>query len=335
MSRILLAHGGGGRLTRDLILREIVPFLGNPYLAPLSDSAVLPQPSAGKMALTTDAFVVDPPVFPGGDVGYLAVCGTINDLAVSGARPLFLTWALIMEEGLEEELLRLIVEGARRGAKEAGVEIVAGDTKVVPKGKGDKIFICTTGLGVIPTEVELSDNKVEEGDAIVVSGPIGDHGATIMACRHGLTGSISSDVAPVWPLVERLLASGVGVHAMHDPTRGGVATVCWEVAERTGLRVSIEEALVPVRPSTEAVCELLGLDPLYMACEGRLLAWVERRCVEDALDALRSHPLGREAKVIGTMQRRPPGGARVVLRTLCGSERPLDLLSGLDLPRIC
>lgn len=331
--KIVLAHGGGGRLTRELVSSLFLPPLANEYLRELGDAAVLP-PASGFIAFTTDAFVVDPPIFPGGDLGYLAVCGTVNDLAMAGAKPLALSWALILEEGADEDFLRTVVAGAARACEEVGVPLVAGDTKVVPRGKGDRAFVTTAGVGVVQ-QTPLSDRRVCPGDEVLVSGPVGDHGATVLAVRHGLGGELASDVAPLWSLVERLLASGVEVHALHDPTRGGVATVCYEVAERTGLRVELEEAAIPVRPAVRAVMEVLGLDPLYVACEGRFLAFVAEGQGEKALAVLRSHPLGKQAKVVGKVQQRKPGEAPVVLRTAFGTLRPLDLLSGAELPRIC
>jgi hydrogenase expression/formation protein HypE len=251
-----------------------------------------------------------------------------------GAKPLALSWALILEEGAEEGFLRTVVEGAARACREAGVSIVAGDTKVVPRGKGDRAFVTTAGVGAVQG-VPLSDRLVVPGDEVLVSGPVGDHGATVLAARHGLGGELASDVAPLWPLVERLLASGVEVHALHDPTRGGVATVCYEVAERTGLRVELEETAIPVRPAVKAVMEVLGLDPLYVACEGRFLAFVAAGQGEKALSVLREHPLGQQAQVVGAVRQRQSGEAPVVLRTAFGTLRPLDLLSGAELPRIC
>ncbi|MCC6406232.1 MAG: hydrogenase expression/formation protein HypE, partial [Planctomycetes bacterium] len=228
-TRILLGHGAGGRLTHELIAKSFVPLFDNPFLATLSDSALLPPLPAGRPALTTDGFVVEPQVFPGGDLGYLSVCGTVNDLAVAGARPLWLTWALILEEGLERELLDTFVRGAARAAREAGVALVAGDTKVVPRGKGDRAYAVTSGLGVVPTGRDLGDRRIRPGDAVLVTGPLGDHGATILAARHGIdAGELRSDCAPLAGLVEALLADGGEVHALHDPTRGGVATTCYE-----------------------------------------------------------------------------------------------------------
>jgi hydrogenase expression/formation protein HypE len=334
-NRILLAHGGGGRLTQELIRERILPALDNPMLATLSDSALLPELPPGRPALTTDAFVVDPPVFPGGDLGYLSVCGTVNDLAVAGARPLWLTWALILEEGLENELLQTFVAGAARAAAEAGVAIVAGDTKVVPRGKGDCAFAVSAGIGVVPPGRDLGDHRVAPGDAVLVTGPIGDHGATVMGCRHDLAGEgLRSDCAPLASLIEHLLAAGGEVHALHDPTRGGVATTCNEVAARAKVRIVLEETAVPVRSQVAGVCDLLGLAPLYVACEGRALVWVAESDATRCLEALREHPQGREAAVIGRVTE-AGAGAPVALRTAYGTQRPLDLPSGAELPRIC
>lgn len=334
--RILLAHGGGGRLTQELIRELFVPAFSNPALAALSDAAFPGELPPGRLAFTTDAFVVEPSVFPGGDLGYLSVCGTVNDLAVAGANPLWLSWAVILEEGLEAELLRTFVAGAARAAAEAGVQIVAGDTKVVPRGKADGAFVVTAGVGVVPPGSDLGDHRVASGDAVLVSGPIGEHGATVMACRHGLGGeALRSDCAPLGSLAAALRDSGVEVHTMHDPTRGGVATTCHEVASRSGTRIVLDQDAVPVRPPVSAVCDLLGLDPLYVACEGRLLAWVRGDQAERALEALRARPQGAGAACIGRVEARVAGQAPVVLRTPYGSLRVLDLLAGAELPRIC
>lgn len=322
MERILLAHGGGGRLTQELVRELFLPAFANPALATLSDSALPGALPPGRVAFTTDAFVVEPSVFPGGDLGYLAVCGTVNDLAVAGATPLWLSFALILEEGLPVETLRAYAEGAARAAREAGVHIVAGDTKVVPKGKADGAFIVTAGVGVVPPGVDLGDHRVAPGDAVLVSGPIGEHGATIMACRHDLAGAaLRSDCAPLASLAMALRDGGVELHAMHDPTRGGVATTCHEVASRAGLRIVLDQQAVPVRPPVAAVCELLGLDPLYVACEGRLLAWVRGEDAQQALAVLRNHPAGAGAAVVGEVEPRSTGQAPVVLRTPFGSTR--------------
>lgn len=335
-ARILLAHGAGGQKSAELLAARILPAFDNPFLRPLGDAAVLEPLPPGRPALTTDGFVVDPVVFPGGDLGYLSVCGTVNDLAMVGARPLFLTWALILEEGLDQALLQQVVDGAARAAREASVLLVAGDTKVVPRGKGDRIYATSSGLGVVPPGVDLGDHRVAEGDVVVASGTLGDHGATILGCRHAIAGpGLRSCCAPLAGLVATALQSGASLHALHDPTRGGAATVCAEVAGRSGLRIELDEAALPIRPQTAAVCELLGLDPLYLACEGRLLAWLPEADAALLLAALRRHPLGGDAAVIGRVTGRGPGQLPAVLRTAGGSLRPLDLLSGFDLPRIC
>lgn len=329
--RILLAHGAGGRLTGELVRERFLPAFSNPALAPLSDAALPGDLPPGRLAITTDGFVVDPPVFPGGDLGYLSVCGTVNDLAVSGARPLYLTWAVILEEGLPLALLDTFVAGAARAAAEAGVEIVAGDTKVVPRGKGDGAYAVTAGVGVVPPGRNLGDHRVAPGDVVIVSGPIAEHGATVLAHRHALGGpALRSDVAPLNRPIEALLASGVDVHAMHDPTRGGVATTCHEVATRANVAITLDEAAVPVGEGARAVCEVLGLEPLYIACEGRVLVYVPAADAAAARTAL-----GPAAAVIGTVDAPAPGRPPLVLRTPYGGTRILDLLSGMDLPRIC
>ncbi len=334
--RLLLAHGAGGRLTRELIEQTFQPTFDNPILAALSDAAVLPELPPGRPALTTDGFVVDPAVFPGGDLGSLSVCGTVNDLAMAGARPLWLTWALILEEGIPGPLLETCLDGAAQAARRAGVTIVAGDTKVVPKGKGDQIYAVTAGIGVVPPGRDIGDHRITPGDSILVSGPVGDHGATIMACRHQLaSASLISDCAPVTGLVELLLDAGIDLHSLHDPTRGGVVTVCHEVAERRRVRLVLRETALPIRAEVYAVCELLGLEPLSLACEGRFLAWLPAEQGELALEILHRHELGRNAALIGQVVESEAGRPPVVLETRIGSHRPLDLLSGSELPRIC
>jgi len=334
--RILLAHGAGGRMTRELITGAFLPAFDNSFLAPLSDAALLPELPPGRPAFTTDAFVVDPVVFPGGDLGYLSICGTVNDLAVAGADPQWLSWAVVLEEGLEGELLQTFVKGARRAAREAGVAVVAGDTKVVPRGKADKAYLVTAGLGVVPPGRSVGDRRIRNGDALLVSGPVGDHGAAILACRHDLGGHrLVSDCAPLSDLIRTLFDEGIQVHSMHDPTRGGLATTCNEAAERAGVRMVLEKEAVPVRPAVEAVCELLGFDPFHLACEGRVLLWVAEKEAARALDVLHTHPAGRRAARIGTVLPAAPGTVPVTLLTSLGVERPLDSLSGMDLPRIC
>jgi hydrogenase expression/formation protein HypE len=336
LDRLLLAHGSGGRLTHELVAETFLPRLDNPILATLSDAAILPELPPGRPALTTDGFVVDPAVFPGGDLGYLSVCGTVNDLSVAGARPLWLTWGLILEEGVDGGLISTCADGTARAAAEAGIEIVAGDTKVVPRGKGDGIYAVTAGLGVVPPGREIADERIAAGDVVIASGPLGDHGATIMATRHGLdAGELRSDCAPLTGLIESVFDAGIEVHSMHDPTRGGVLTVCNEVAERSGKRLVLTETAVPVRPQVRAVCDLLGLEVLALACEGRVLAWVPGEQADAALAAFRAHPQGTEAAVFARVESAAEGDIPVVMETEVGSLRPLDMLSGSDLPRIC
>ncbi len=334
--RILMAHGAGGRLTGELISQTFLPALRNQHLATLSDAAILPELPPGRPAMSTDAFVVDPPVFPGGDIGRLSVCGTVNDVAMGGAKPLWLTWALILEEGTDMDLVERCTASAAAAAKEAGVAIVAGDTKVVAKGSGDKIFAITAGLGVVPPGRDIGDHKVQPGDAIIASGPLGDHGAVIMAVRHKLESeTLKSDGAPVNHLVDSLYTAGIEVHALHDPTRGGLKSVANEVAGRTNCRQVLTESSIPIRPEVSAVCELLGLDPLGLACEGRFLAWVAADDAKRAVSALRKHPAASQAAIIGRVEAGVTGAAPVILETVSGATRPLDLLSGTDLPRIC
>ena len=334
--RILLGHGSGGRLTGELVRDVFLPELANPALASLSDSAILPTLGPGRPALTTDAFVVDPLLFPGGDLGYLSVCGTVNDLAVAGARPQALTWALILEEGLERETLRTITAGAARAAREAGVAIVAGDTKVVPRGKGDGAFAISSGLGLVPPGRECGDARLRVGDRLVISGPLGDHGATIMAWRHGMQADeLRSDCAPLAELIASVFEAGIEPRTMHDPTRGGVATTVHEMALRAGVQIELDEARLPIRPCVAAVCELLGLEPLYLACEGRVIFAVAPEEEQHLLSILRRHELGAGAAGIGAVIPARRRGLPLRLRTLVGGLRPLDLLSGMDLPRIC
>lgn len=333
--RILLAHGGGGRLTRDLIQQVFLPAFRNDALAALHDAAVLERP-AGRLAFTTDCFVVRPPVFPGGDVGKLAVTGTVNDLAMSGARPLYLSLGFILEEGLAVDDLARVVVSIRDAARDASVAVVAGDTKVVERGKGDGIFITSAGVGVVEAPAPIAPSRVREGDAILVSGPVGQHGIAVMAVRDGLAfaSPIASDCASVAAPVLALLEAGIDVHCLRDPTRGGLATVLNEIAGQAGRGMVVHERAVPVSAEVAGACEVLGLDPLYVACEGRFVAFVARDHAERALALLAARPDTRLAAHIGTVGAPDPSGL-VTLRTLAGGERVLDLLSGEQLPRIC
>lgn len=336
MSKIILAHGEGGRLTRELLESKIVPFIDNSVLQTLTDSANIGEVPQGEIALTTDAYIVSPIFFPGGDIGSLSISGTVNDLTMVGAKPLAISSALIIEEGFRTSDLEKIMASASAAAKEAGVRIVAGDTKVLPKGKGDLIFIVTSGVGVIEKDRKLDDKFIEEGDAIIVSGPIARHGATIAAIRHNLKGKeLSSDCAPLFGLVNLLFENGIKPRSMHDPTRGGVATLLNEVAKRTKMAAVIEETKIPVSPDVKGVTELLGLDPLYLACEGRFVGFFKKDDAEKVVALLNTHPHGKGAAIIGEVKKRVENSAPVTLITRFGSERPIDELSGLQLPRIC
>jgi hydrogenase expression/formation protein HypE len=332
--RIVLAHGSGGKATHTLIEAVFLEAFANPLLAPLEDGAVL-EANGGRLAFTCDSYVVSPLFFPGGDIGDLAVNGTVNDLAVSGARPLWLSAGFILEEGFPVADLERIVASMAAAAERAGVQVVTGDTKVVQRGKADGCYVNTAGVGVIERPVELGVARAKPGDAVLVSGPIGEHGITIMLARGELDieASVESDTAPLNGLVERLLDAAPGVRGLRDATRGGVATICNEVARAAGVAVVIDEDAVPVRPEVRGACELLGIDPLYVACEGRLVAVVDGDQVEAAMAALRSHPLGEGAAVIGRVRDDPPG--LVLLKTSFGGTRIVDLLVGDPLPRIC
>jgi hydrogenase expression/formation protein HypE len=334
--RILLGHGSGGRLTAELVGKLFLPTFGGGSLAELEDSATLTLGNAGgRIAFTTDSFVVRPVFFPGGDIGRLAVCGTVNDLAVSGALPRFLAAAFILEEGLPLADLRKIVESMRAACDEAGVELVTGDTKVVDRGKGDQVFITTTGLGVVPAGRSLSIRNARPGDRVLVSGSIGDHGVAILSVREGIEFEtvLESDVAPLGGLVDALLAECPSVRCMRDPTRGGIAGVLNELATASRVEVRIAESALPIRPEVRAACEMLGLDPVYVANEGKLVAVVPADAADRLLATARQHPLGRNAALIGTVAAGRPG--LVTMQSLIGGERVVPVLAGEQLPRIC
>jgi hydrogenase expression/formation protein HypE len=342
-NRILLAHGSGGKLSHDLVETLFVRYFDNPTLLQLEDAAVVPVPDrprpqdVTRLAFTTDSYVVSPLVFPGGDIGKLAVCGTVNDLSMSGARPLWLSAGFIIEEGLRMADLERIVASMAETAKGAGVQIVTGDTKVVDRGSADRLFINTAGVGVVPPGVTLAGDQARPGDAILLNGSLGDHGMTIMTQREGLRfdSPLASDCAPLHGLVAELLAAlppGT-LRCLRDPTRGGLATALNELAARSGVGMEIDETALPVREAVRGACELLGLDPLYVANEGKLVAIVAPEAAEAALAALRLHEYGREAIAIGRVTETHPG--RVVLRTALGARRVVDMLVGEQLPRIC
>ncbi len=332
--RITMAHGAGGKATHTLVEALFLEAFRNPLLEPMEDQAVFAL-AGNRLAMTTDSFVVSPLFFPGGNIGDLAVNGTVNDLAVSGARPLYLTAGFILEEGFATADLQRIAASMARAAAAAGVQIVTGDTKVVERGKADGCFISTSGIGVFERDVKLGAPEVRAGDAILVSGPIGDHGITIMLARGELelVSDITSDTAPLHGLVDALFGATKAVHAMRDATRGGVATVLNEIAAAAGVVMVVDESAVPVRDEVRGACEILGIDPLYAACEGRLVAFVNGEAAESALRAMQAHPLGEGAAIIGTVLAAPRG--LVLLKTQFGGTRIVDMLVGDPLPRIC
>jgi hydrogenase expression/formation protein HypE len=337
--QIVLGHGSGGKLTADLIDQVFLPAFKNPILEKLDDQAVLTVGGA-RLAFTTDSFVVTPIFFPGGDIGRLAVYGTVNDLAMSGARPLYLSAAFILEEGLRVDDLRRVVESTRIATAEAGVALVTGDTKVVNRGKGDQIFITTTGIGVIEGRVNISADRARPGDQIILSGYIGDHGMAIMSQRENLEfeGAITSDCASLHGLVAAMLSTPPGdgsefIHCLRDPTRGGAATTLNEIAKRAGVGIVLREQSIPVRESVRGACEVLGLDPLYVANEGKLLAVVVPERTQAVLHQMRQHPLGQDAAIIGEVVAEHPG--MVLMKTQIGGTRVLDVMFGEQLPRIC
>jgi hydrogenase expression/formation protein HypE len=331
---VLLAHGEGARATRRLIQSIILPYFSNDVISTLGDSAVLPSPE-GRLAVTTDGFVVTPMFFPGGDIGRLAVFGTVNDLVVAGADPLYLTLGLILEEGLPLSTLRRILASVRDAAQEADVLVVAGDTKVVPRGAADKAFITTTGIGRMRTDLEMSPMQIQAGDAIIVSGTLGDHGVTVLAEREGFRfeGPLQSDCGSIRPAVLRMIEAGISPRWMRDPTRGGLAAVLHELAELARVTLEVDESLLPVSPVVRGACELLGLDPIHVANEGKLVAIVPSEQADAAVDAMHKDPLGRDAKVVGRVVGR--GSAGVIIRTALGNRRVLDEPLGAPLPRIC
>ncbi len=332
---VLLAHGGGGRLTQMLIERMFRPAFRNPALETLHDGAVL-EVEGVRLAFTTDSFVVSPLFFPGGDIGELAVNGTVNDLAMCGARPLYLSLSFILEEGFPMEDLWRVVRSVQRAAREAGVEVATGDTKVVDRGKGDGVFVNTTGLGLIPSDIHISPQRARPGDVVLISGAIAVHGIAILSVREGLAfeTALESDTASLHGLVDALLrAAGPQVHVLRDPTRGGVASALNEIAASAGVGILLEEASIPIWDEVKGACEILGLDPLYVANEGKCLAIVAPQAAEAALEAMRSHPLGEEAAIIGQVVEQHPGV--VSLRSRVGGKRVVDMLSGEQLPRIC
>jgi hydrogenase expression/formation protein HypE len=331
---VLLAHGGGGKLTHQLIEKMFLPAFNNSLLGARHDGAVVVMPSR-KLAFTTDSYVVRPLFFPGGDIGTLAVNGTVNDLAMCGARPLYLSAGFILEEGLPMDTLWRIVQSMKLAAEQAGVQFVTGDTKVVDRGKGDGVFINTAGIGVVESRHAISPANVKPGDAIVLNGDIGRHGIAIMAVREGLEfeSTIESDCAALSGIVMSLLAGEIEVHCLRDLTRGGLASALIEIAEAARLQIQIEETAIPMLEDVQGACEILGFDPLYVANEGRFITFIPAQEAERALQQMRSHPLGAQARVIGTVSDGNPG--LVTMRSRIGATRVVDMLSGEQLPRIC
>jgi hydrogenase expression/formation protein HypE len=334
--RIVLAHGGGGRLTHQLIEKIFIPAFSNALLEERHDGAVL-SINGSRLAFSTDSFVVRPLIFPGGNIGDLAVNGTVNDLAMCGARPLYLSSGFILEEGLEMETLRTVVNSMQQAAASANVKLVTGDTKVVDKGKGDGIFVNTSGIGLIEANVKqtIGPASVQVGDAVIVSGDLGRHGIAILSVREGLEfeSPILSDTASVWPSVEALLNAGIEIHCLRDLTRGGLATTLNEIAADRNVCITLEEALIPVEETVQSACEILGLDPLYVANEGRFAVFVPAAQADAALEVMKKVPVSQTSVRVGRVDTIP--GATVVLQSRIGGNRVVDMLSGEQLPRIC
>ena len=331
---IVLAHGSGGRLSQQLIQQVVLPHFRNDLLAPLHDGAIISL-NGTRLAFSTDSFVVNPIFFPGGDIGTLAVHGTVNDLAMCGARPHYLSASFIIEEGLPMEEFRQIVQSMSEAAGMAGVTLVTGDTKVVDRGKADRIFINTSGIGFIPEGINIHPARAQAGDKVIVSGPIAVHGIAIMSVREGLEfeTEIASDTAALNRLVEVMLAASPDIHVLRDPTRGGITSALMEIAQTANVGMHLHEANIPISEEVKGACEILGLDPLYVANEGKLIAILPPTDADRVLAAMRAHPLGREAAIIGEVTDEHPG--MVLMRTRVGGTRVVDMLSGEQLPRIC
>ena len=331
--KILLAHGSGGKLSHDLVKKNFIPLFSNPIIDKLDDSAVFDLD--GRLAFTTDSYVVSPLFFPGGDIGKLAVCGTINDLAMCGASPLYLSVSFIIEEGLPFSELEKITGSIQKAATESGVKVVTGDTKVVNQGSMDKLFINTAGIGLVPPGVDVSGSNAIPGDKVILSGAIGDHGIAVMSQREGLRFQmpVKSDCAPLNILVSGMLRASHHIHCLRDPTRGGLATTLNELATQSGVGINIEEDKIPVHQSVNAACELMGFDPLYVANEGKLVAMVPPPYAEEILNVMKQNHYGSESAIIGEVVSEHPG--RVTMKTILGTSRIVDMLTGELLPRIC
>lgn len=333
-NRILLDHGSGGKIAHQLTKELLLPLLGNPLLTPLHDGAMF-ELDGQRLAFSTDTYTVDPIFFPGGDIGELAVNGTVNDVAMCGAEPLYLSLGLIIEEGFLIDELERILSSMARATRKAGVQIITGDTKVVPKGAVDRIFINTSGIGVIPEKVNIGPHRARPGDHVLLSGTIADHGVTVMIQREqlGFDADVKSDTAPLNHMVGKMAATGADIHVLRDPTRGGVGTALNEIAESSKAGIRIYEERIPVKTAVSGICELLGFDPLYLANEGKLLAFVDPKDTEPVLEAMRRDPGGKDARTIGEVTADHPG--KVVMETRIGGTRFVDMLTGEQLPRIC
>ena len=332
---VLLDHGSGGKISHAMISNMILPTFNNPILDRLDDGAVL-DINGSRVAFSTDSYVVDPIFFPGGNIGDLAINGTVNDVAMCGAIPQYISVGLILEEGFSSASLATILQSMAQAARNAGVQVVTGDTKVVPRGKADKIFINTSGFGIIPPGIRLSGSRAMPGDQVIISGTIADHGITVMGAREGLgfDSDIQTDSAPLNHMVKEILgAAAPGVHVLRDPTRGGVGTTLNEIAGQSNVGIRIKEQDIPVKDAVLGMCELLGFDPLYIANEGKLLAIVSPGDTDEVLTAIRQNPFGKDAAVIGEVTAKDPG--RVFLETIIGGSRIVDMLAGDQLPRIC
>jgi hydrogenase expression/formation protein HypE len=335
-ARIVMGHGSGGKMSHDLVARQFMPSFENPVLKAGDDAGVVGLSSGERLAVSTDSHVVWPLFFPGGDIGRLAVCGTVNDVAVMGADPKWLTAGFILEEGLEVGILQKVIDSMKAAAEEAGVAIIAGDTKVVQRGKADGLYINTSGFGVVRQGLNVSGSRAQEGDQIILTGTIADHGIAVVSARGelGLASSVMSDIAPLNHIVKAVLdAAGEAVHVMRDPTRGGLATTLNEIAQQSDIGILIEEKTIPVRPAVQAACEMLGFDPLYIANEGKLVIFVRPDKAESALEVVRGCRYGEDARIIGEVGPAPQG--MVLLRTAFGSKRIVDMAAGEILPRIC
>lgn len=337
--QIIMGHGSGGGMTNRLIRNTFMPYLSSPALKEANDFAGVSlgdQISAnGRLAVSTDAHVISPLIYPGGDIGRLSICGTVNDVSMSGAIPLYLTVSFILEEGLPIRTLEQVLKSMQEAAQEAGVQIIAGDTKVVEKGKADGMFITTTGVGWIPADVNIGGAMAQPGDAVLISGTLGDHGIAVLAARGslGLQVEVQSDQAPLNHLIRQCMNAAPHIHVLRDPTRGGLATTLNEIAGQSNVGMILEETAIPVKPEVASVCELLGFDPLYVANEGKVIIILPEAEVAPALNALHQHPYGKDARKIGTVTASPSG--RVLLHTSLGTKRILDVLMGEMLPRIC